>query len=206
MNRGVVVAAAVALGGLALDLWSKGAAFALVPEPRDRIAVVDGFFYLAHVRNPGMAWSLFQGVDREIWVAVRTGLSLGLLWLYRSTTRRGAPWWSHVAFGCLLGGALGNLYDNVFALDGHVRDFLLFYFWGKPFPVFNVADAMITIGAPALFLHLARHERLEAAAAREEAARRDAEARAAVAAAQVVPPTKEEALPLGLVDEGKPAP
>jgi signal peptidase II len=174
LTRGLWILLVVAASGFALDLWSKDAAFALVPSPRDRVVVVEDFFVLDHVRNPGMAWSLFQGVDRWIWIVLRSGLVVALLWLYRTTTRpEGAPWWAHVGFGCLLGGALGNLYDNVFAEDGHVRDFLHFIFGGRHFPVFNVADSLITVGAPLLFLHVLRHERRvarEAAAAKAEGA------------------------------------
>jgi signal peptidase II len=168
----------IAVVGLAVDLYSKNWAFELLPLEGQRREVLDGFFFLAHVRNPGMAWSLFQNVPSEVWVAIRTGLSALLVWLYLSSTRPTTARYAHLAFGLLLGGALGNLYDNIRAPEGKVRDFLLFYFGDWPFPVFNVADAMITCGAPLLFLHLAAEDR---AAAREKAA---AEAAARAAAAQ----------------------
>jgi signal peptidase II len=159
-RRGTAIFVTVATLGLTLDLWSKAVAFKAVPHPRDRIVVVEGFFLIDHVRNPGMAWSLFQDVPGAVWIVLRSGLTLALIWLYAKTVRpHGAPWWTHAAFGLLLAGALGNLYDNVFAEHGHVRDFLHFIFGGWSFPVFNVADAMITVGAPLLFVHVARHDR-----------------------------------------------
>jgi signal peptidase II len=186
----LAIAVGVAAATFSLDLWSKEAAFAAVPTTRDRVVVVEDFFHIAHVRNPGMAWSLFQGVDREFWVVVRTLLSAGIAWLYAtSALKRGAAAWAHMGFGFVFGGALGNLADNVFAQDGHVRDFLLFFIFGRPFPVFNVADAAITVGAPLLFVHLAIREKEEA----KERARRKEEASAAAGAPNDATPAAEAA-------------
>ncbi len=148
--------------GVSLDLWSKAEAFRHLPSPNSRIVVVDGFFSLVPVRNPGMAWSLFQHVDRRVWIAVRGVLVAGLIGFYFSRMR--PPWWANAGFGLVVGGALGNLYDNCFAELGRVRDFLLFTFGQWDFPVFNVADALITCGAPALLIYFARHEGKRAAA------------------------------------------
>ena len=88
--------------------------------------------------NSGTAFSLFSGAG--VWivpvlVAVVAGVAV-LAW----RTRRLLP---AVAFGLLLGGALGNLADRV--LRGHrgdVVDFVTLSHW----PTFNVADASITLG------------------------------------------------------------
>jgi signal peptidase II len=152
-----LVFVAVVVFGVALDLWSKHVAFEALAEAKSRgqrdIVVVEGFFHLHEMRNPGMAWSLFQNVDRRVWIAIRGTLSLVLIVVW--WTRPRLSWWANLAFAFVVAGALGNLYDNGFAPGGHVRDFLLFIFWGWSFPVFNVADAMITIGAPALLLYFA---------------------------------------------------
>jgi signal peptidase II len=140
--------------GAALDLWTKHVAFkALEATPREHIVVIEGFFHLRAVRNPGMAWSLFQNVDEKVWIAVRGILVVVLVGLWWSRPK--ISWWGNLAFALVVAGALGNLYDNIFAKGGDVRDFILLYFWGWPFPVFNIADSMITIGAPLLLLHFA---------------------------------------------------
>jgi signal peptidase II len=139
--------------GLAADLWTKDAAFAAIERNRGEIVVVEGFFHLYPMRNPGMAWSLLQGVDRRVWIVVRGILSIVLIAVY--WTRPRMPWWANVAFAFVVAGALGNLYDNAFAKDGRVRDFILLIFGGWRFPVFNIADSMITIGAPLLLLFFA---------------------------------------------------
>jgi signal peptidase II len=153
MNRNKVVFLVIVVAGLAADLWTKEAAFAAIERNRGEIVVVEDFFHLYPMRNSGMAWSLFQNVDRRIWIAIRGVLSLVLIGVY--WTRPRMPGWANVAFAFVVAGALGNLYDNVFAPGGKVRDFILLIFWGWRFPVFNIADSMITIGAPLLLLYFA---------------------------------------------------
>ena len=60
-----------------------------------------------------------------------------------------------LAFGLILGGAVGNLIDRLRL--GYVVDFVLAHWDEHEFPAFNVADSAITIGGIALFLALARH-------------------------------------------------
>jgi signal peptidase II len=157
MSRKRVVFVAVVLSGVALDLWSKHVAFEALEASALRgegdIEVVDGFMHLHPMRNSGMAWSLFQNVDRRVWIAIRGVLALVLIGVYWS--RSTISWWANLAFAFVIAGAMGNLYDNCFAPEGKVRDFLLFIFWGWSFPVFNVADAMITVGAPVLLFYFA---------------------------------------------------
>ena len=139
--------------GVVVDLWTKHLAFEAVPDATaPRIPVIDGFFYLAHVRNPGAMWSLFQDVPAIAWILIRGAVTLALLGYYLRQPRVHPL--IELAFGLVLAGALGNLHDNVFAEGGQVRDFILWVFWGWPFPVFNVADSMISVGATLLFLHL----------------------------------------------------
>ena len=63
-----------------------------------------------------------------------------LVWLWREQAR-----WDQIALGLVLGGALGNILDRVRL--GYVVDYADLHFgeW-RPFLVFNVADAAITIG------------------------------------------------------------
>jgi signal peptidase II len=53
------------------------------------------------------------------------------------------------ALGLILGGTLGNLFDRV--VFGGVRDFLYFYL--IDWPVFNIADSCLVVGAGALLFH-----------------------------------------------------
>jgi signal peptidase II len=124
------------------------------------IPVIDGFLALTHVRNSGAAFGLFSGAPAG---PVRAGLiivsvlAVVLIWAY---AREG---WHEprivVAFGMILGGALGNLVDRLRLHE--VVDFIDVY-WGKyHWPSFNVADTAITIGAMTLFIAMARHNETE---------------------------------------------
>jgi signal peptidase II len=114
-----------------------------------QLEVVDGWFYLLHRQNTGVAFSMFSGLP-QTWGAplltVVTLLSLGLfVWMLR-TTHDG---WSRVAIGLVIAGAIGNLGDRV--LNGSVTDFVYVTFF--PY-VFNVADSAITVGGVLLGLRL----------------------------------------------------
>ena len=103
----------------------------------ESIAVIPGVFHVTLVRNPGVAFGLLAdagGIVVIVSAAIVTALVLAAL---RRPPRQPIP----MAMGWILGGAVGNLLDRL--RFGGVTDFLDFRVW----PVFNVADSGITIGA-----------------------------------------------------------
>jgi lipoprotein signal peptidase len=68
-------------------------------------------------------------------------------WGMRSSVRR--DWLLSMALGLILGGTVGNLFDRI--VFGGVRDFLHWYLF--EFPVFNVADSCLVLGAGLLLFH-----------------------------------------------------
>lgn len=159
---------------IASDLLSKAWAWSFVPEHgsflkvvptepvRQVYPVVDGFFYIARAENPGTVWGLFQEFTAGLTI-LRVGMVVFLLVFAAMLSRTHKLALVGLAF--VLGGALGNLYDNLFASEGvriagAVRDFLDFYLplpWlDQPYhyPTFNIADASILVGALFLFLGL----------------------------------------------------
>ncbi len=91
--------------------------------------------------NSGMAFSQGQGVGPLIGVlaiVVVIGLALSL-------RRVGSPV-AHVAGGLVIGGAIGNLADRVFRGDGWLHGSVIDFVDLQWFPIFNVADAAITVG------------------------------------------------------------
>jgi signal peptidase II len=100
---------------------------------------VAGFLYMTLVHNTGTAFGLFQDSNHALLVLSYVIL-IGLLYSARGLCERGGLWafWG-VSF--VLGGALGNIIDR--HSYGHVIDFIDLRFW----PVFNVADSAITVGA-----------------------------------------------------------
>ena len=110
-------------------------------QTRDPIHVI-GTLQLALTFNPGAAFGIGRGVT-PVLVLGAIILVVVLLGLGRAASRT-ASWPATVAMGMLLGGACGNLADRLVRHNhGAVIDFVDLRWW----PVFNVADACITVGA-----------------------------------------------------------
>ncbi|MGA7752863.1 MAG: signal peptidase II [Candidatus Sulfotelmatobacter sp.] len=136
-----------------LDRWSKRLVAARIPM-YTHIQIIPGFFRLTHTENTGAAFSLFADSPSH-W---RTGLLIGfsvlamvvvltLLWKQaRALTITG------IALSLILGGAVGNLWDRV--ARGRVVDFLLVYVKQYQWPVFNLADSAIVVGACLLVIEI----------------------------------------------------
>ena len=81
---------------------------------------------------------------------------IGVLW---SSRRRVRGRWAECGLGGIIGGALGNLTDRLFRGAGWGRgavvDFVDLGWW----PIFNLADASITVGLVIVVFHLYRAER-----------------------------------------------
>lgn len=120
-----------------------------------RLPVIDGILDLTYVRNRGMAFGLFGGIEASWLRWALIGVALGavaIIWSYARQERSDLK--VSIAFGAILGGALGNLVDRV--RIGYVVDFVLAHWGPHEWPAFNVADSAITIGGIVLFLTLAR--------------------------------------------------
>jgi signal peptidase II len=132
----------------------------------DRIPVVEGFFYLTHVRNTGAAFGLFRDAPEVLRLTFFIGVSVIAIGIIFQFFRQLAPGdrLSALALGLILGGAAGNLLDRI--RFGEVVDFLHFILWGGyAWPDFNLADTWIVIGVALLVLELLASEGEERAAA-----------------------------------------
>ena len=106
-----------------------------------RNKIIDGFFYITNCHNEGAAFSLFSG--NVLFLIFITLIVLFLI--YRSINKENVNKIRILAYGLLLGGILGNLYDRIFY--GYVIDYLDFVIFKFNFAIFNLADAAIVIGA-----------------------------------------------------------
>ena len=125
----------------------------------DRIPVIEGFFYLTHVRNTGAAFGLFRDAPSVIRLTFFIGIAGVAIVIIIQFLRRLAPGdrLSALALGLILGGAVGNLIDRIRL--GEVVDFLHFDLWGGySWPDFNVADSAIVVGVGLLVLELLASE------------------------------------------------
>jgi signal peptidase II len=132
----------------------------------ESIPLLGDFFRLTYVENPGMAFGINVG-GRSFFAVISVLASIAIVaYLWRSRRDRLG---FRVALAMVLGGALGNLIDRVFygvlfnhapLFQGRVVDFLdvdffnitLFGYQLSRWPVFNVADACVTVGVILLLL------------------------------------------------------
>lgn len=146
---------------LALDQITKIAVRARF-EPSETLPIIENVFHLTYVRNTGAAFGLMPG-QQSLFVLATTLVLAGIAVFWWRARPRGLV--LAVSLGSIVGGALGNLIDRVTL--GRVTDFFDFRIW----PVFNVADVALVVGAIGLFAWallspvggegLAAHERQE---------------------------------------------
>ena len=112
----------------------------------ESIAVIRNFLHFTLVHNTGIAFGFFKdcGAVFIIIPVILTGLLIYNIYYYRHSPQLSRTY--IVAFSLILGGAIGNLIDRI--MLGYVIDFIDFRIW----PVFNVADSAITIGAAIILL------------------------------------------------------
>ena len=155
------------------------------------IPVFGDFFRLTFVENPGMAFGYDPGSEFKLIISIFSLVaSIGLVfYLY---VIRDKSWSLKIAIALILGGAVGNLIDRTFYglvfdysplfygkvvdfFDVNFFDFTLFGRSYDRWPVFNIADAAVTMGVLILLLFYKKHQdederaesRLEAAGTSE---------------------------------------
>ena len=134
----------------------------------ESISVLGEFFKITFIENPGMAFGFNPGSDFKLWVSLFSLVaSIGLLvYLYLAREKSLSL---RIAIAMILGGAIGNLIDRMFygiiydyapMFYGKVVDFFDFDFFnfsilGRDYdrwPIFNIADASVTIGVLILII------------------------------------------------------
>jgi signal peptidase II len=127
-------------------IWAEGSL-----AGREPIEIIPGVFQLRFTTNPGGAFGLFGGLPVLFLVATAIAV-VAIVVATRTVASRAAA----IGLGLILAGALGNLTDRLIRGDGfangEVVDFFDFHVW----PVFNVADMGIVIGAALVVLASAR--------------------------------------------------
>lgn len=108
--------------------------------------VVEGWFHLTYVRNPGAAFGLFAGraeAFRVPFFLIVTAIALVAIAIIAWRLPKGRPVLLS-ALALVFGGAVGNLIDRI--RWGEVVDFLDVFWRTHHWPAFNVADSAISVG------------------------------------------------------------
>ena len=143
---GLIAAAAIFVTDQIVKYWVLTT---LDLRNRGQVEVID-IFNFPYVENHGVSLGMLtadSAMERWLLVAMTAAISVGVLvWLWREQNRQDV-----MALGLILGGALGNIVDR--ARFGYVVDYADLHFGNiRPFLVFNVADAAITIGVVILLM------------------------------------------------------
>lgn len=125
--------------------------FTQLLAPLQSIPIIPNIFHLTLVHNTGIAFGMFKSYTRLVMVVSIIGLVLiayslrrDILKLRQSASLAKIPRSEAIAIGFILGGAVANMIDRLRL--GYVVDFFDFRIW----PVFNIADSCITVGAALL--------------------------------------------------------
>lgn len=135
---------------VALDQFTKYLVSAKMLEG-DEIEVVRNFFAISYTKNPGIAFGMLNNGDVR-WALVAISVVAVLVVFYymmRAPVTNRLLLWS---LALLSAGISGNLIDRV--RIGQVIDFILLHYKDYQWPVFNVADTAITIGASLMAIEL----------------------------------------------------
>jgi len=140
----------------------------------ESIPVIGDFFKITFIENPGMAFGFDPGSDFKLFISVFSLIaSIGLL-IYLYTIRK--KYLSlKIAIALILGGAVGNVIDRMFyglifdyaplfygkVVDFFDFDFFNFSIFGRSYerwPIFNIADAAVSVGVLILLFFYRHHE------------------------------------------------
>lgn len=141
---------AIAAIVVALDQWTKWLVVKHM-ELGERIAIADPYIGLLSHRNRGAAWGMLEG---KMWLFYIVTIFVigGIIYFFHKEAKHEPL----LATGLmlLLGGAIGNFIDRL--LQGEVVDFIdvLIPVIRYDFPIFNIADAALTIAVVLIILHV----------------------------------------------------
>lgn len=108
---------------------------------------LNGFIDLVYIHNRGGAWGIMYGKTVVLVIITAIMLAVCTFVLIKMRENKLLFW----AVSLILSGGIGNMIDRIFN-DGNVVDFLHFEFY-PTFPVFNIADCAVVIGAGLLILY-----------------------------------------------------
>ena len=112
------------------------------------LEVIRGFFRITYTCNDGAAFSILKG--KRVFFIIMTIAVVCLIVYYLLKNKVYCV--ETYSLLLIISGAVGNLIDRI--MYGYVIDFLDFIIFGYDFPVFNIADSFITIGAIGLIISI----------------------------------------------------
>lgn len=115
---------------------------------------IPGILSLTHIRNTGGAWSILEGQMWFFYIITVVAVVAAVYFLVKNL--KGSKWMT-IGISLVLAGAVGNFIDRIRL--GYVVDMFRTEFMS--FPIFNVADCALVIGAILIFIEFILEERRE---------------------------------------------
>jgi len=149
-KKSLITALFIALAVLIIDQLTK---FIILKslQPGESLPIIKNIFHITFVCNKGIAFGIFsEGGFAFIWILFIAVITIIFIFtFYKKNFYKSKS--TEVFLSLIIAGAIGNLIDRM--RFGYVVDFLDFRIW----PVFNIADAAITVGTLLLILQLLKH-------------------------------------------------
>ncbi|WP_251516300.1 MULTISPECIES: signal peptidase II [Staphylococcus] len=115
----------------------------------DSFEVIPQFLNITSHRNDGAAWGMLSG-KMGLFYIITIIVLIVLVYFYVKEAKNNL--FMQIAISLIFAGALGNFIDRV--IHGKVVDFIDTYIFGYDFPIFNIADASLTIGVILIIIAL----------------------------------------------------
>lgn len=107
----------------------------------ESIKIINNFINITHVRNTGVAWSLFNNQTILVLI-VSIIVIIGIILYIKNNKPTNNV--EKLSYSLILGGAIGNLIERL--IYGYVTDFIDIKIFNYNYPIFNLADTFIVIG------------------------------------------------------------
>ena len=132
-----------------LDQMSKALAIIYL-VPLTSVPILGSYLQFTMIRNRGAAFGISLGPNSDLLLLIISVAAIILIVLYyaRSSPSR---MWQHLSFGLITGGAVGNMIDRL--AKGEVVDFIDCGIGDLRWPIFNIADIAVSLGAIVLICY-----------------------------------------------------
>ena len=151
MNKKIVVLMTTVGFVVLLDVVTK-AYIASTMFVHESFAVIEGFFNITYIRNPGAAFGFLAGASAGFRISffLLVTIAVMVMILYYILKSDMVDLLETFSLSLILSGALGNMIDRL--RFGEVIDFIDVYIGSHHWPAFNVADSAISVGAVMIVL------------------------------------------------------
>lgn len=148
MNKNLHTGSIVAVICLLIDQLHKFYMLEIYQIDKKNFVEITDFFNLVMVWNRGISFGMFHGADNSNYFFMGFTTLIVILLFY--FIKKAGNKYEVIAFGMIIGGALGNLVDRI--IRGAVADFFDFHIAGNHWPAFNIADSCVFCGAALLII------------------------------------------------------